>query len=748
MAKTRMIAGQALRRSMSFLLAMCMLITLAPEALATSVGSSSSAVKDSATMTFVKLSNTINVFTSETTSSTGLVGIQAGTWLMLASTDTYTVTSDYEYGCLYYNSARYNVRWSDVQNDIRTTADVEAYITGTLWTSSDYPSLKPELNLKRDIRVYSLQMALRTLGYYSGAMDGSYGDLTVAAVKKFQKAYKLDVDGYAGPYTQKVLYPLAIASFGSSGTTTGTQSGTLTTKVSINLRKSYSSKTARLAVVPKATTLAYYKTVTSGGVIWYYVTYNNLNGWLMGTYVNADGSTGGTTTETALGTVKASTNTVVRKTANGSRTGYLLSKNSTATLLAAPTTVGGYSWYYVKLTNGVKGYVRGDCVSVSYDAGTGVTPSTAKTYIRVATDAGLPIFTSEEESTTGLVTVPRSTVLQLVSTETYTKNSVQYCSLYYNNSRYNCRYSNVSGIIMSAADVTSYITGTLWPAGYTAAGTLKEALNLKGSIYVHSLQYALTLLGYYTGSLDGNFGSATTAAVRNFQKSVKTTVDGSVGPETSALIYPRAIAALTGSSGTTTGDFGTITSIQKASWSFGDAGGAIFPKNATATVMDVATQMVFTVKRWSGQYHADCVPLTANDTKIMCDIAGFTYNASHPSSSQLTKIIGDSTSSTYTWPDFKGTWSGTSIGSKWDRRPALINVGGKVYCVSIYGWPHGYSDVKNFNPSPTTTNYYGMMCIHFVGSYTHVNGNVDSGHQAAINTAYSFAQSKWPTLVK
>ena len=396
----------------------------------------------------------------------------------------------------------------------------------------------------------------------------------------------------------------------------------------------------------------------------------------------------------------------------------------------------------------MKGYVRGDCVSVSYDAGTGVTPSTAKTYIRVATDAGLPIFTSEEESTTGLVTVPRSTVLQLVSTETYTKNSVQYCSLYYNNSRYNCRYSNVSGIIMSAADVTSYITGTLWPAGYTAAGTLKEALNLKGSIYVHSLQYALTLLGYYTGSLDGNFGSATTAAVRNFQKSVKTTVDGSVGPETSALIYPRAIAALTGSSGTTTGDFGTITSIQKASWSFGDAGGAIFPKNATATVMDVATQMVFTVKRWSGQYHADCVPLTANDTKIMCDIAGFTYNASHPSSSQLTKIIGDSTSSTYTWPDFKGTWSGTSIGSKWDRRPALINVGGKVYCVSIYGWPHGYSDVKNFNPSPTTTNYYGMMCIHFVGSYTHVNGNVDSGHQAAINTAYSFAQSKWPTLVK
>jgi hypothetical protein len=41
-----------------------------------------------------------------------------------------------------------------------------------------------------------------------------------------------------------------------------------------------------------------------------------------------------------------------------------------------------------------------------------------------------------------------------------------------------------------------------------------------------------------------------------------------------------------------------------------------------------------------------------------------------------------------------------------------------------------------------------MMCIHFTGSYTHVNGTVDSGHQAAIATAYTFAKAKWPTLTK
>jgi hypothetical protein len=35
-----------------------------------------------------------------------------------------------------------------------------------------------------------------------------------------------------------------------------------------------------------------------------------------------------------------------------------------------------------------------------------------------------------------------------------------------------------------------------------------------------------------------------------------------------------------------------------------------------------------------------------------------------------------------------------------------------------------------------------------VGSYTHVNKNVDSGHQAAINSAYAFAKAKWPSLTK
>ena len=54
--------------------------------------------------------------------------------------------------------------------------------------------------------VAQLQEALIELGYLSGKADGTYGEKTVTAVKNFQKANGLTVDGTAGEETQKVLY--------------------------------------------------------------------------------------------------------------------------------------------------------------------------------------------------------------------------------------------------------------------------------------------------------------------------------------------------------------------------------------------------------------------------------------------------------------------------------------------------------------------------------------------------------------
>lgn len=53
--------------------------------------------------------------------------------------------------------------------------------------------------------VKEIQTRLRDWGYYSASVDGIYGSRTEAAVKKFQKANGLTVDGRTGPATLEAL---------------------------------------------------------------------------------------------------------------------------------------------------------------------------------------------------------------------------------------------------------------------------------------------------------------------------------------------------------------------------------------------------------------------------------------------------------------------------------------------------------------------------------------------------------------
>ena len=73
---------------------------------------------------------------------------------------------------------------------------------------------------------------------------------------------------------------------------------------------------------------------------------------------------------------------------------------------------------------------------------------------------------------------------------------------------------------------------------------------------VKELQQKLKRWVYYTGSIDGIFGSGTQAAVKNFQKKNGLTADGIVGPKTAAALGMNltSSSSSSGSSSSSSGD--------------------------------------------------------------------------------------------------------------------------------------------------------------------------------------------------
>ena len=85
--------------------------------------------------------------------------------------------------------------------------------------------------------VRKLQQALIDQGYLKGSADGVFGNKTENAVRAFQKAKKLKVDGLAGKKTQELLY-------GSSGSKTTSTSGSTSTSTSSTTSSSSSASSS------------------------------------------------------------------------------------------------------------------------------------------------------------------------------------------------------------------------------------------------------------------------------------------------------------------------------------------------------------------------------------------------------------------------------------------------------------------------------------------------------------------------
>ena len=186
------------------------------------------------------------------------------------------------------------------------------------------------------------------------------------------------------------------------------------------------------------------------------------------------------------------------------------------------------------------------------------------------------------------------------------------------------------------------------------------------------------------------------SAVRAFQRDNNLTADGVCGAVTLAAIQK----AYSGSSSATTTYNATV---YKLDWSYmkSNATALGIARGASIKLTDLTTGKSLNVHVQSTGNHIDVEPLTAADTTTLCEI----YGVSSPNS------------------------------ISYKRRPMLLTTskGVQVVC-SIYGQPHGAEDIDN-------NNYDGQFCLHLLDSKTHSSSNVDTDHQAAINSAESIVKN-------
>ncbi len=95
---------------------------------------------------------------------------------------------------------------TETLSSLTTYIDSDGGHHGSYPTASSKPSASKLQKGDSGSDVKKLQLALQILGYYSGKLDGSYGDATAKAVSAYQKAAGLTVDGVAGSKTLNRLF--------------------------------------------------------------------------------------------------------------------------------------------------------------------------------------------------------------------------------------------------------------------------------------------------------------------------------------------------------------------------------------------------------------------------------------------------------------------------------------------------------------------------------------------------------------
>jgi len=214
---------------------------------------------------------------------------------------------------------------------------------------------------------------------------------------------------------------------------------------------------------------------------------------------------------------------------------------------------------------------------------------------------------------------------------------------------------------------------------------------------VKNLQNRLKALGFYSDSLDGEYGNGTKKAVTAFQVKYELKADGIAGVQTLAKLFSLSVKTTTTAKSTAKSEEKTYTApaangVELSTWKIKK----LITYHDVITVYDIKSGKSYQVREFSAGNHADVEPLTAADTATIKEING-----------------------SFTWT----------------ARPVWVTWNGRTFAASIHSNPHDVSTISD-------NNFNGHICLHFKGSSTH-NGNTSytQEHQNAVTKAWEAAQA-------
>ncbi len=547
-------------------------------------------------------------------------------------------------------------------------------------------------------QVRALQQDLTTLGYYYGDITGHYGNMTMTAVKKFQRNRGLPQDGVAGKTTLDAIVSALKANGSDSASgnpaTVGTlregDKGSAVSDMQTRLKSLgyyYGQITGSFGTLTKKAVRSFQQKngLTVDGVAGP-ATLNKLRS-MTGGSTSGGGSTGGSTvsTENSYGRVTKD-NVYLRSSYSTTSSAKTSLKKGTKVRITKTYTISGVKWYYVIVNQGkytYKGYIRSDMMELISDkeygegSDTGADDEEILGMIRITgNNVSLRYEPSTDAKRVG--TANTGDVFYYVNTVSgwfQTQNDYWIASQYAH--------------VMTEQEIKDYLgnggnaTGNTYRVGSTG-------------YMVSYIQEALKSLDYYSAQVTGHFGGKTEAAVKAFQRDHNLTADGVVGPTTMAAI----MNAYSGSSDANTNYNSTFYNVD---WFANKAklNQMGVAKGKSAKLTDLRTGKSFNIHIQSTGSHVDAEPLTAKDTTTMLQIYGVSDPKNIP----------------------------------YNARPMLITAGSNQFVCSIYGTAHGAQDIKN-------NNYEGQFCLHFTGSKTHVHNETLSRHKEAIAEGVKIMEAK------